>query len=97
MSGNWDTLVNAIIYQAVADWRNAFRYIRKHSGSTSERIKDRVNMARHKKAECERFFRSEWFRTLTDLNGEVLLADLKKESIRNPILIRQDRDETIKL
>lgn len=32
--------------------------------------------------ELERFFRSEWFSFLSNLNGEVLLEQLQKEAVR---------------
>lgn len=38
------------------------------------------NLAERK--ELERFFRSEWFSFLSNLNGEVLLEQLQKEAVR---------------
>lgn len=55
-------LANAIIIQAVKDYRNA-----KHPATRKE---------------LERFFRSEWFSILSNLNGEVLLKQLQKETVR---------------
>jgi len=52
-------LANAIILQAVKDYRDA-------------------EMPQAKSA-IIRFFRSEWFKTLTNLDPEVLIDNLKKE------------------
>ena len=38
------------------------------------------NPAERKELEC--FFRSEWFTSLSNLNGEVLLEQLQKEAVR---------------
>lgn len=97
MTGNWQVLGNAVVLQAVADWRNSFRYIMKHHGSNSERIKHRVILARARKDECERFFRSEWFKMLTNLDGEALLANLKKDILLNPKHFKQKRDDNMLL
>lgn len=97
MSDNWQILGNAVVLQAVADWRNSYKYIMKHHRSTSTRIQNRVILARAKKDECERFFRSEWFKVLTDLDGEALLTNLKKEVLSNPKKFMQKRDDNILL
>lgn len=34
------------------------------------------------RAELERFFQSEWFSFLSNLNGDALLAQLRKEAVR---------------
>ena len=55
-------LVNAIIIQAVKDYRKALKYD-----------------YRGIKRECCRFFRSDWFKTLTAIDGEMLISRLKSE------------------
>lgn len=55
----FEELAEAIIIQAVEDYRNA-------------RSKRRIN-------EVERFFRSEWFRELCDLDGKAIIERLRKE------------------
>ena len=55
-------LVNAIIIQAVKDYRKALKYDH-----------------RSIKRECCRFFRSDWFKTLTAIDGEMLISRLKSE------------------
>lgn len=55
----YENLANAIIMQAVKDYRHT-----KNNGA---------------KAHIIRFFRSDWFKVLTDLDCEVLIAKLKGE------------------
>lgn len=64
-------LANAIILQAVKDWRDAVRILKKHTWSIE---------ARQVKEECERFFCSEWFEILTSLDGKVVLNKLKEDA-----------------
>lgn len=56
---NYELLANAIIIQAVKDYR--------HTYSPQGR------------AEIKRFLRSEWFRVLTRLDGEMILERLENE------------------
>ena len=57
--GGYELLAEAIILQAVRDYRSA-----DSNGA---------------KAHIIRFFRSDWFKVLTDLDCEVLIERLKKE------------------
>lgn len=66
----YEELANAIILQAVKDYRDAVERLRYTPGDKS---------AQHDKRSIERFFRSEWFSILSDLNGELLLKKLKEE------------------
>ena len=59
---SYQLLVNAIIIQAVKDYRKALKY--DHRGI---------------KRECCRFFRSDWFKTLTAIDGEMLISRIKSE------------------
>ena len=65
----YPNLANAIILHAVKDWRKAQRIMKRHPKSESAKfmIKD-----------CEDFFRSDWFMTLTDADGEFILKKLKE-------------------
>ena len=67
----WEELANAIVLQAVKDYRIAGRRVRRFAHATKSQARIR---------ECERFFRSGWFRLLTDLNGEELLKELRSEA-----------------
>ena len=63
-------LANAIILQAVKDYRAALRRLAKHPFSS---------MALSAKEELERFFRSDWFELLTNIDAEMLITKLKAE------------------
>ena len=64
-------LANAIIAQASKDYRSAINQLSLNSN-------DRV--ALREKKSIERFFHSDFFAILTNLNGDVLLAKLKEVS-----------------
>ena len=61
----------SIILQAVTDYRTLLKSRRKRHKrkDTEENIKD-----------LEEFFRSDWFKTLTDLDGEMLIKRLNEET-----------------
>ena len=67
---HYTSLANAIVLQAVEDYRKAMRTLAKHPSDRN--------------AETERnsileFFRSEYFGILTDIDPEVLIKRLNKE------------------
>ena len=64
-------LANAIIIQAAVDYRLALKQLRQNPD-----FQPAVSM----KHEVERFFRSEWFSSLTRVNGPELQARLKSEA-----------------
>ena len=66
----WEELANAIVLKAVKDYRTARRRVRRSAGAVKSRERIR---------ECERFFRSNWFRVLTGVNGEELMDQLRRE------------------
>lgn len=66
----YERLANAIILQAVRDWRGAMVRLRKRPNNRD--AQDIVN-------ETERFFHSGWFGVLTKLDGDTLLEKLKEE------------------
>lgn len=66
----YEALANAIVLQAVKDYRRALKsYVRNPSN----------NSARYKKESLERFFLSEWYRLLTHIDGEMLIEKLNQE------------------
>ena len=67
----YEDLANAIILQAVKDYRMALK---------SLKVNSRNRTVQTDKAEIERFFRSQWYSTLTDVTGEMLLLSLQKEA-----------------
>ena len=71
----YENLANAIILQAVKDYRMALKSLKANS---------RNRTVQTDKAEIERFFRSQWYSTLTDVNGEMLILSLQKEADIRP-------------
>lgn len=71
MTNGYESLANAIILQAVKDYRQARQKIKKRP-----RNEDVKAMLR----DCESFFLSEWFTYLTSIDGEVLLKKLQEET-----------------
>ena len=69
MSG-YEIVAMKIIVQAVVDYRTALRALSKNNQD---------QLAKAKMAEIKCFFRSQWFKMLTDLNGESLIERVEKE------------------
>ncbi len=67
---NYENLANAIILQAVKDYRMALKSLKANP-------RNRTAMA--DKDEIERFFRSGWFSVLTSVDGEMLIRSLQME------------------
>ena len=70
MIKNFEELANAIVIQAVVDYRIATKRLEKHP-------LDR--MQKHTQREVLRFLRSDWFGILTTLDSEVIIEKLAKE------------------
>ena len=67
----YENLANAIIIQACKDFRRAYkRYLRRYR--SSEKPDTEL-------LELESFFRSDWYKTLTSVDGEYLMDRIKKE------------------
>lgn len=73
MQEQYENLANAIIVQAVRDYRAALRKLRRGR---------RNSLAERNKLECENFFRSKWFEILTAVDGEELIQQLNREGVR---------------
>ena len=67
----YEQLAMVIVMQAVEDWRAAANAAMQQSEHES---------SNRMRAECERFFLSGWFTTLTGLDGSYVLRRLKKEA-----------------
>ena len=67
---NYEELANAIVVQAVVDYRMAANRLEKHPQD---------KMQKHTQQEVLRFFRSDWFGMLTTLDSEVIIEKLAKE------------------
>lgn len=63
-----EDLINAVILQAVKDYRSALA-----GGSVNGHDSKSVI------AECERFFQSEWFNVLTKVDGMIIIVNIRKE------------------
>ena len=70
MTDPYENLANAIVLQAVKDYRDALKRLKKKPGNQAAMSDAMV---------CERFFRSGWFSVLTSLDGVVLMEKLRKE------------------
>lgn len=71
MADPYENLANAIVLQAVKDYRDALKRLKKKS-SNQAAMADAM--------ECERFFRSSWYKTLTSVDGEYLITKLREEA-----------------
>jgi hypothetical protein len=67
----YETLGNAVVVQAVKDYRDAVKKLSRGKKNTT---------AESTKAECERFLKSGHFNIFTSLDGNVLLSQLEKEA-----------------
>ena len=65
LNKNYQELANAIVIQAVKDYKRGLRGTTSHAKWTVE--------------ECEMFFRSEWFSLLTRVDEEMLIQRIKQE------------------
>lgn len=66
----YERLANAIVLQAVSDYRVALKKIKAHP-KNREAISEAL--------EIEKFFRSGWYSILTDADGEYLIRRLQDE------------------
>jgi hypothetical protein len=63
-------LADAIVIQAAKDYRVALKRQKRNPYSET---------ARRTISEVERFFRSKWYKSLTEIEGEYLIGRLRKE------------------
>jgi hypothetical protein len=70
MTDPYESLANAIVVQAAKDYRKALRDLKRNRNNTA---------AKRMKEEVERFFHSEWYSELTDLDGAFLMRMIKEE------------------
>jgi hypothetical protein len=66
----YENLANAIILQAVKDYRRALKALK---------MNPRNRTALSEKESIERFFRSGWYGALTKVDGEMLIEKLNEE------------------
>lgn len=70
MTDPYEKLANAIVISAARDYRAAMKKLKKNPRNR-EAMQDAM--------ECERFFRSRWYSTLTTVDGEYLINRLREE------------------
>lgn len=70
MDEPYERLANAIVLQAVKDYRMALKALR---------MNPRNKAAQTEKESIERFFRSQWYQALTTVDGEMLIRKLNEE------------------
>lgn len=69
----WQALANAIIEQAAKDYMTAIRRLKR----------ERTGAAAMKEAmEIEKFFHSEWYKTLTSIDGDYMIDRLRREAVK---------------
>lgn len=68
--GPYEALGNAVVLQAVKDYREAVHKLSHGKKNT---------IAESTKQECERFFQSPYFNVFTQLDGKALLSQLERE------------------
>lgn len=85
----YENLANVIILQAVKDYRQALRYLKRHPHTqdldSAEAMQDMrkrdlrsmIIRKENERDEIEQFFRSGWFEALSNLNGEALLSKVR--------------------
>ena len=71
MGAGYEALGHAVVMQAVEDWRNAAKMLRRHPESTA---------ARAELSEVEEFLLSRRFNVFCDLDGKALLVRLRAEA-----------------
>lgn len=70
MDRNFEDFANAIVVQAAKDYREALKEL----DIDSKNLEAKTTIA-----EVESFFRSSWYKVLTNLDPEFLLEKLKEE------------------
>ena len=82
LQANYENLANAIIETAVDDYRKALRRIKMHYSLALNLVSPYSLLRLNDVIICldvEDFFRSEWYYTLTDVDGDYLIAKLREE------------------
>lgn len=70
MERNYEKLVNAIILQAVKDYRRALKGLKRNAENSD---------AKSDAETIERFFWPQWYSALTSVDGEFLIRRLREE------------------
>lgn len=71
MTDPYENLANAIVLQAVKNYRDALKRLKKNPSNQA---------AMSDVMECERFFRSGWYKALTSVDGAYIINKLREEA-----------------
>ncbi|MEA4824083.1 MAG: hypothetical protein VB111_08235 [Clostridiaceae bacterium] len=94
MNDHYVNLANAIIVQAARDYREALDFLKRHphtpdfdtkdaqSDKRKRVLRDKIIKNEGVRDEVERFFRSGWFEMLSNLDGEILLRQIRAMEVR---------------
>ena len=74
MQRNFEDLANAIIIQAVKDYRRYLNMVSRNPNNEKAYMEIR---------RIERFFRSPWFSVLSEINGKKLITQIKEDFYNN--------------
>jgi len=89
----YESLANGIIVQAVKDYREAIRFLKRHPHTpdldTEEAKQDKRKRELIEKIiknegardDVERFFHSEWFELLSNLDGNALMRQVREMEV----------------
>lgn len=66
----YENLANAIVLQAVKDWKENMSIVKKNPNNSS---------ALYMIKQCENFFLGDWIKVLTKLDGRMILSKLKEQ------------------
>ena len=69
----WQALANAVVQQAAKDYRADIRKVKRNPDAKAA-LKEAL--------EIEKFFRSDWFSILTDVDGDYLIKRLRREALK---------------
>ncbi len=72
MKNTWEELANAVVLQAVKDWRDSVKKLKNGRKNTN---------AQDMKDECEKFFKSPEFSIFTAVDGNLILMKLQREVV----------------
>ena len=80
MQNGYTALAQAIIVQACKDYREELLWLKMHKPIIPEDEEDAKYIEHKAEARSlEEFFRSGWFSTLSDLDGQYLMNRIRKE------------------
>lgn len=79
----------AIVKQAIQDYDDSLKWLRKHPERVGSTYFCTKNTKLRTKTECEKFFKSQWFACLCDIDGEALMKSIRNRFYNRPIRWRK--------